>query len=167
MGWPTNPQEQYFGRGLWGWASTTWERLASLSNLLGVALHGYDGSAWQKLSLLWGYSDRLSESASHTKSGAGTYTMTIATVPAGSVYVVNVVILQNLSSAVNQFVVFYDGTNELRVKKFSVPAAGVWNTYDNVSYVLKEGDEVRGRFVSCGDADQLRGYVWGYEMGVS
>lgn len=47
----TNPAEEYFKDGLWGWAATLWEKLTSSGGRLYVALHGWDtvAEAWRKL----------------------------------------------------------------------------------------------------------------------
>lgn len=74
----TNPAEEYFKDGLWGWVTDQWKKLVATA---GGALHiqfagqeadvevkqatpadltpgvcGWDGDSWQKLPMLWGYS---------------------------------------------------------------------------------------------------------------
>jgi len=164
---PTNPAEQFFRRGLWGWASTTWERLYSLSNLLGVALHGYDGSAWRKLSLLWGYTGVVAEVVSDLDADAGDNTLTIVTVPAGYVYVINAIMTQNQTNAVAHRHMLATGGTQYAIKEFLAHAAGTWAINDNISYVLAAGDKAQVQFIACTADDNLLARLWGYKMAVT
>jgi len=62
----TDPSEQYFKDGLWGW----------------------DGSQWRKLPLVWGYSEDYSEKVVESDVPAGSVTIDLSTVPAGEVWVI-------------------------------------------------------------------------------
>jgi len=72
----TDPTEEYFKDGIWGW----------------------DGSQWRKLGLALWYSAPLTESLGGTATGT-TYTKYSSAVPAGSVYVVNAISIRNLTRA--------------------------------------------------------------------
>ena len=63
---PTNPAEQYFNKGLWGWA----------------------GSAWRKLALVFGYTSGLHEEQSLTSAAGGNEMLSFTTVPSGELWVV-------------------------------------------------------------------------------
>lgn len=189
MPWPTNPSEQYFGRGLWGWVTDVWKRLTAeadgslhthitghdgtlliqqyMPSLLKPGIHGYDGSAWQELSLLWGYTDRLHVKATHTQVGAGAYTMTIATVPADYVYVVNAIISNNATRALKHSLQVCAAADCMTVYEKTTIAAGELVLYGNVTYVLKAGDSVKAVFTTSQNGDYMVGRVWGYMMKVS
>lgn len=141
---PGVPTEEYFNRGLWG----------------------HDGGSWRKLSLLWGYSDRLAVYTQHTQVGTDPYFLSLGTVPAGEIWVVNATLSINDTTQMSQLHYVHDGSNYYYIKAFSSLAAGVWAVNDNVVYVLKEGDSVGISFWGNADGDGLTGCVWGYKMGV-
>ena len=62
----TNPTEEYFKDGGWGW----------------------DGTQWRKLNLTFGYYDRYAEKQEGINVPAGTQTFNFATVPANEVWVI-------------------------------------------------------------------------------
>ena len=72
----TNPTEEYFKDGLWGW----------------------DGTQWRKAGMPLWYSGELSENLGGTATGT-TYTKYSSTVPAGSVYIVNAISIRNVTRA--------------------------------------------------------------------
>jgi len=89
----TNPTEVYFKDGLWGWLTDQWQKLlVNASHHLKVEIasqdgniavtesapfdgvlqaHGWDGAAWRKLPLLWGYSDAYHEYHFNTNLSGG------------------------------------------------------------------------------------------------
>ena len=141
----TDPEEAYFQSGGWGW----------------------DLTQWRKLALSWGYTDRLALKVTHTMVGTGNYNLSAVTVPAGYVYVIQAVVSWNAGSATTQIHTLNDGVYNHPIASFSTPAAGVYNIVDNLSYTLKEGDQVIAQFLSCSNADVLSGAVWGYKMAVA
>lgn len=144
MPWPTNPAEQYYGRGGWGW----------------------DGTQWRKLALTWGYTARWAEDLSETKSGAGNYVAGTVAVPAGYVYVAQFMYIRNVSGsrgnvsmrfvgdAVNYYAVFDTGPVQY------IPI--VWS--GNVP--LEAGDSILITMNTCLDGDVVQAGVWGYKMAV-
>lgn len=141
---PVQPTEPYFNKGLWGWS----------------------GSQWRKLSLLWGYTDRLAETVAHVKVGGGNYVMAVGTVPAGEVWTVNAVFSINQTSLISQLHWVKDGTDFYYVKVFTGVALGVWSVTENVRYVLKEDDSVGVLFWAAIHDDSLIGQVWGTKQAV-
>jgi len=67
MSGPTDPAEAHFDKGLWG----------------------FDGTAWRKLQLLFGYGAGYYERVEVSDAGAGNYTVVGSTVPDDEVWVVN------------------------------------------------------------------------------
>ena len=185
----TNPAEEYFKDGLWAWdpAGAEWLKLIidPLTNQLSVAVNndaevhqtvpadftpgvcGWDGAAWHKLPMVWGYSDRWTEALGGTKSGAGTYSKYTTAVPAGSVYVLEFVELQNNSGARGTVgMEVKNGVAAYAVAYFITPPqyrACIWLG----RLTLKAGDQVRVTQPNCLDGDVLYGVAWGYEMKVA
>jgi hypothetical protein len=141
----TNPAEEYFKDGLWGW----------------------NGSKWKKLALLLGYTDRWAEDAAGIKSGAGTYQYDTAAVPSGYVYVAAVVSLLNITGARGMCRLFaMGGANYVCLAATVTPAQYVPTIFTGM-ITLKEGDYLRLTQLSCQDGDVLYGGVYGYKMAIS
>lgn len=132
-----------------------------------VNAHGYDGSAWQKLPLLWGYTDRYTESIEHTKIGAASYNMWSSEVAAGVVRILNMSSSLDNTTAITHRHFLRDGTDNFQIETFAAQPINTWAVNPNVFYVLKEGDQQRIQFVSAADGDVLTGRWWGYEMAIS
>jgi len=145
MPWPTDPAEQYFGRGLWG----------------------HDGADWQKLALLWGYSDRLAELTLYTQTTAATALQTLFTVPAGYVYVVKSTMSLNRNTIQVHNHLLHNAVTYFPIAGFAAQPIGVWAVNDNVDYPLKAGDSLRFQFLGCGAGDLLEFAAWGYKMKVT
>jgi len=141
----TQPVEEYFKDGQWGW----------------------DGTRWRKLALLWGYTDRWSEYLGGSKSGDGTWVQSSTVVPAGYVYQVQfIAIANNNRDPAFIRIAYYDGANYYFVAYDSSPARYV-PLVVTVPGVLKAGDRVRVTVSGCLDGDVLQGGVWGYKMAVT
>lgn len=132
-----------------------------------VNAHGYDGSAWQKLPLLWGYSDRWFERVSDTDATAGTNTLDTAAVPAGYVYVVQGIATLNLSTVVTHRQGLRPGTYDMILQRTTGVGAGVTLPLFPVGIALKEGDTVRARFYGCTAGDDIHLSVVGYKMAIA
>jgi len=141
----TNPTEEYFKDGAWGW----------------------DGTQWRKLALLWGYTERYAENLGGTKSGDGTYEQSGTVVPSGEVWVVECISLYNHSGARGAIALqVNDGTTNYAVTRNLTPVQ-----YELVSFIgrltLEAGDKVLVQQSACLDGDVLRGVAWGYKMAVT
>lgn len=185
----TDPAEEYFKDGLWAWVTSAWEKLvADASGFLQInvaaqdidvevtqtaaadltpGVCGWDGSAWHKLPLIFGYSDRYMEDLGGTKSGAGTYTGTGTAVSGGEVWVVQRFTMSNWGGARGrarlQVVV---GATAYELAGITAPVQ-----YEAVEMagplVLKEGDKVQIKQLLCLDGDVIQGLVWGYKMKIA
>ncbi len=160
----TDPAEEYFKDGVWGWAATLWEKLVSSGGRLFTALHGWDGSAWRKLPLLFGYSDVYGEWEFEVDVAAGNRTLTFSTVDPGEIWVVTGIsahCVQDNPSRV-EFRVSVGGA-AIRVKQQAYGVAS-----DTVNWagelVLKQGDEVTVMFLACVAGDDIYASAWGYKM---
>jgi len=189
MSGPTDPAEEHFDKGLWGWASTTWEKLMSTGTGLlkvqvggqdadvevvqqapadlAVGLHGYDGTSWQRLGMLFGYYDRWVEDWAGTVGIAGTYAVNSSAVPAGYIYILQAASLQNNGGARGSIKIYLrTGGTYVAIGKLVAPGQYDPAIFDG-SVVLKAGDFVRGDQESCLVGDGMFGGVWGYKMKLS
>jgi len=185
----TNPDEEYFKDGLWAWdpAGAKWLKLIidPLTNQLSVAVNndaeihqttpadltpgicGWDGSAWHKLPLVWGYSDRWVEYAMGVATGAGDAVAATAAVGAGYVYVLQSAAVYHNAGA-NKYVEIYVGTPGAYcpVYQNSALPSGTWGVAAP-SAVLKYEDTAFCVCVTPGDGKQVLLRVWGYKMKIA
>lgn len=138
----TDPSEEYFKDGLWGW----------------------DGSQWRKLGLLWGFGGVVEEALSNTDLASGVNYLNGTPVPAGEVWVVQNVSMEYDGTAPTRVGITVVGlADHLTVLDVSDPAAYRWHPWNGV-VVLQEGDYMQG-FVSGATAgDDLYFRYAGYKM---
>jgi len=141
----TDPNQQYFKDGGWGW----------------------NGTAWVKLGVVWGYSDRYAERFDDTAVGASDITQTFATVPAGEVWVIT------------GFSAYAKQTNVTFVYMIAncgvFPLELVVNPYTTAyvglvapsPIILKAGDFLRVIWYGCILGDTVRSAANGYKMKVT
>lgn len=141
----TNPAEPYFKDGVWGW----------------------DGSAWHKLPMLFGYSDVWSEVKNSLNVAAGDLVVYFDTIDPGQVVVVtnfNLRCAQNNATWVELRAVI-DGTI------VALKAQGTIVANDSVSIqchvVLKEGDKLGYRYVGATLNDDFHASACGYVMEIA
>lgn len=141
----TNPAEEYFKDGVWGW----------------------DGTQWRKLNLTWGYADRWSEQVIELNASAGTNSLLTTAVPAGYVYILQAASVRDVNTAATrEAIMAFNGSVAywLMVKDTAtVNMPYMWQG----EIVLKAGDQVRGYFEGCALNDDLYLQCWGYKMRVS
>ena len=141
----TNPTEEYFKDGTWGW----------------------DGTQWRKVGLLFGYYDRLAGKTVKDNATAGTNIIDSATVPAGELWVVQAIAGINLNTAITKIrLVLTVGSISVGLKDDVPSVANWWVTWTG-EVVLKEGDKIQGAFFGCSAGDDLILGWWGYKMRVS
>lgn len=132
-----------------------------------VAQHQYDGSAWRKSNLLWGYNDVVSEQVDDSNLPAGNQNLTGATVPAGEVWVITSLSIYFSSATISQILIaqVVDG-NTVPLYANGSPSTTTWYAATG-SFVLGPGDNLYGRFYGCtaGDTGQFR-YA-GYKMDIA
>ena len=144
MSGPTQPTEQYFDKGLWG----------------------YDGSRWRKLALLWGYTDRYAEKELAVNVAAGSHALAFTVVPSGEVWTVTQ--CSGYASTSNPSLVTFrlmaDGVAyDLLITGYTT----AWHTVRLVGeIVLKAGDYLVVYFEGCVLNDSLYAFATGYKMAV-
>jgi len=185
----TDPTEEYFKDGLWGWVTDQWKKLVATAGGalhiqfagqeadvevaqttpadMRVGAHGWDGSVWRKLPLIWGYSDRWVVDLGETKDGDGNYEKSTTAVGAGEVYVLQAVTFYNETGVRGQASVWgMGGVNYLCLARDSAPAINEVVRWTG-KLVLKQGDYVRVQQLNCINNDVLNVKVWGYKMKVA
>jgi len=138
----TDPLQELFKDGGWGW----------------------DGTRWRKLNLLWGFYDTYSATVYQPTSPGGVYYMDFPAVPAGQVWVVT----GAAACDINTSTVIYaignlSGINQF-VWRWGAPGAGVYVCMPLTNTVMKAGDYWRFCFEASVLNDDLYGHVWGYKM---
>lgn len=145
MPWPTNPAEQYFGRGGWGW----------------------DGTQWRKHALTWGYSDVYSQAVYEPNVAAGDKVLVFSAVPAGQVWVINhVCAYSGQANATRvEFLVEVEGV-QINVVRAAYPTANLSVNWDGF-LVMKPTDYIQVVFRGCVLNDDLWAQAAGYRMKVT
>lgn len=141
----TNPLEEYFKDGQWGW----------------------DGTRWRKLNLTFGYYNRLADIVTYTMPGAATYNLYSSAVPAGYLWLVQSAGSMNSLHAVTQQIFAWDTVNVVPLQALVTPALSVWNVYYHPGLVLKPGDQLVCAFGTCTANDVLWLKIWGYIMAIT
>ena len=141
----TDPTEEYFKDGLWGW----------------------DGSRWRKLGLIFGYYDRLVGQAAYYDATAGNHTLESTAVPTGELWVVQQVSSINMNTAVTKIRLGVTTESTGCGLKDEVPAAAdQWVTWGG-QITLKEGDKIYVIFYGCNAGDDIILRWWGYKVSVA
>ena len=141
----TDPSEQYFKDGIWG----------------------YDSTVWRKLALLFGYSSRLAEAATTVSTGAADTFVDIPNPLASEIWIVQSASLRH-DDPVNR-------SMEIQIRSPTVAViaalgAGyaawvplVWNG----AVPLAQNDMIRGHGVAIAIGQTLYLEIWGYKMGIT
>jgi len=185
----TNPAEEYFKDGLWGWVSTAWKKLVATA---GGALHiqfagqeadvevtqtaaadltpgvcGWDGNSWQKLPMLWGYSGVYAEVVSELTAVAPDDSINGTAVDPGEVWVVKGLSAQDANNAFTTLTLGFNHDGAWHwVKRQTTIAVGEIVVWDG-EVILDAGDYVHASFAGVTANDDLYLYVWGYKMKVA
>lgn len=129
-----------------------------------VAQHQYDGSAWRKSNLLFGYSDRYVEQEVNLNAAAGANLLDFTVVPANEIWIVTHFTSWSSGGGLTRIVnYFHDGTTQMWIANKISPAS-----YEVVggmaNLVLKEGDKLQARFYNCTLNDDIYSQAMGYKM---
>lgn len=141
----TQPTEQYFKDGVWGW----------------------DASRWRKLALLWGYTDIWVENLGTADADAGNYLAATVAVPAGYVYVLEHLTIRNKTGARGAvYLSIGDGSPWVYVVVNLTPAQHIPDAF-NGPITLKAGYQARVYMASVLANDAIDAAAWGYKMAVT
>ena len=185
----TNPAEEYFKDGGWGWDSTAgvWVKLKVTTGTghqlvdqgsdfevvqttpadLVVGTHGWDGAAWRKLPLVWGYSDVIRETVGTTTAAADTNHLDGSEVPAGEVWVITSISAVNQTTAITRIVArTYEAPDYYDITSLESPAIFEYLNWSGFIPV-GAGDRVRVSFYDCVLNDDIYMTVRGYKMKIA
>ena len=141
----TNPTEEYFKDGTWGW----------------------DGTRWRKANIFLNYYDRYADYISDVDVTAGNHDENMTAVPAGYVYVV-LAVSAYCSTATPTLILLkvMMGAIDISIKLGSPVVEWVPVIFTG-QLVLKAGDYICGRFLGCGLHDDLYLRACGYKVAIS
>jgi hypothetical protein len=142
MSGPTNPNEEHFDKGGWG----------------------FDGTRWRKDNLLWGYGGQVLEQKVNLAAIVGNNFLIHTAVPAGEVWAINGVSAVDINTATRIQAGIYDGGTLFPVWDFGTPAASVYVATPAENIVLKTGDQIYVFFFNCVAGDDIYSNIWGYKM---
>lgn len=131
---------------------------------LKMAQHQYDGAAWRKSNLLWGYNGLVAEAVDDEDLGADTQYLNGTTVPAGEIWVLSTVTGAVASgTAVNLFFTIISNGVTMHVFSDPSPTSGQWYVSTG-QFVLGYQDYVQLQIQSCTAGDVARMRYGGYKM---
>lgn len=138
----TDPSEEYFKDGLWGW----------------------NGSAWRKSGLLFSYTNQLLGESDNANADAGQNLLYGTTVPAGEIWVVTAMMVVNtISQTSSSNLGLYTGSLYRWVSARGVLAASAGHSWSGHIYLV-EGDTVVAVANGCTAGDDLFFSYLGYKM---
>ena len=138
----TDPTEEYFKDGTWGW----------------------DGSRWRKLGLLLGYNDVISGSVDVTAQQDGINSVSSSSVQDGELWVLNNIAGTNANRAIPRIIICAEVCDVLCVLlDTSTTSDGVWAVWNGTT-VLKASNRIMVYFYGCTAGDTLRIRWLGYKV---
>jgi len=182
----TNPAEEYFKDGLWGWVTDQWKKLVATA---GGALHiqfagqeadvevtqtaaadltpgvcGWDGSAWRKLPLVWGYSGHYCQNIQVAASGAGDAIATGTTVPDDEVWVIERIVIRHDAGHNKELAAyaFDNGCAHLIIEELAATTL-VWYHWTG-RLTLPPGGNMYAHVIAPGNGKLIVASFWGYKM---
>lgn len=161
---------------IWNWAALPllgnrpagWDEIL-VSGWTGAAAVQLLADAAGRLSVrgedqLFSFKEMLCERLSHTKVGAGNYSLDSPTPPANEVWVVTNVVMWNDTTAGNRQVIqLFDGVGVAALKQTVTSVVDEGTQWTGHAY-LEDDDLIRGRFYACAGGDVLSMSVVGYKM---
>jgi len=141
----TNPAEEYFKDGVWGW----------------------DGAAWHRLPMVWGYSQRLTTYKSTPNVAAGNHSVGLDTPPAGEVWVIlgaHAWDVQTVITRIEFTFLTIGASAHLICKNAPATTEGLFLASP---VVLRANDVLCADFTGCALNDDLYVFGWGYKMKVA
>lgn len=130
-------------------------------------IQGWDGAAWRKLSLLWGYSDRYTEYETSANVDAGLNILTFTTVPTGEVWTItHAAMWADQSNPTLIGFYLWDGTLAQKLSTAAYPTAFLTHHLP-APITLKAEDKLQAYFFSCAANDDIYATAFGYKMKVT
>ena len=141
----TNPTEEYFKDGLWGW----------------------DGSQWRKLGILFGYHSTLAQNILNSSAAAGTNVLETAAVSSGEIWVVEAIGVMDVHHAPSGIIFCVRrGGEDYPFHDTTTTAASTWLCWTG-RITLGPGDIVKIYILGCTAGDELKLRVLGYKVSLA
>lgn len=138
----TNPAEEYFKDGGWGW----------------------DGSVWRKLPLLWGYSGVYAETKTDVNATVTFDSLQTTNVDAGEIWVITNIQAHDEDTVLTRIELsVYDGAGYQRIKIVASPAVFVGLDWQG-HLVLAVGQHIYCGYEGTVANDNIHLHVRGYKM---
>ena len=130
------------------------------------AIHGYDGTQWRKLGLLFGYTDRWFEQVVIADAAAGNNFLDAAPVPSGYVYVSSVIAGVDATSNLAEILFGIKiGETYYYMKRVPTPGVAIYAEWSGAG-IFKAGDIPMVVMTGVTAHDVLVANFWGYKMAV-
>lgn len=182
----TDPSEEYFKDGLWGWVTDAWVKIVAEaagqlhvylagqaadvevkqqvpSDLL-VGACGWGGASWYKLPMVFGYSAPWQQQVAGAAAGTGDATATTTAVVEHYVYVLQALSMYHDAGVPKdtRAYVLNDTVGVILLPKAELGIASerVWQG----EVLLAEGDVVVANCYAPGAGKEVTLKVWGYKM---
>lgn len=128
--------------------------------------YGYIDSAWEKLPMVFGFTDRWVVQLSDLNAGAGTNVLTTTAVAAGFIHRVDMVGAVNVNNAASIEQYATGAGIGVTFIPSTAMGANVWKITFPVGIWLKEGDTLSTAFYGCLAGDDIYFRIWGVKMAV-
>jgi len=140
----TNPTEGYFKDGNWGW----------------------DGTQWRKGAIPFAYTSQWYENLGTAAAAGGTYSKNSAVVPAGYIYVLQALSIENDTGGRGMARVFARPSGLYTCLGYTLAPAQFQPTYFSGQVVLKAGDTVLVIQLATVAGDVIYASVIGYKVAI-
>ena len=141
----TNPTEEYFKDGLWGW----------------------DGTQWRKLGIIFGYNSTVEGVTTAVSGGSGGDVLESSTVPSGELWILNNVGVIDQNHVPTRITIYLVRSGEVYplVSTASI-SANIWTVWHG-KIVMKSGDKVTVYFGGATLDDALKITWLGYKVSLT
>jgi hypothetical protein len=134
---------------------------------LAAALHAYDGSAWRKVPLPFGFTNTWLARHHVASATAGTNLISSDTVPSGQVWILTHAVLIDWTSTPTAYAMeVYNGSTNVYLPRDPYPASGRPLVWDG-KLVLTAGYHVDAYVIGATSGDELDLTVGGYKITIS
>ena len=140
----TNPTEGYFKDGNWGW----------------------DGTQWRKGAIPFAYTSQWYENLGTAAAAGGIYTQNSTAVPAGYIYVIQAMSIENETGARGMARLYVRPSGLYCCIGYVLTPAQYQPTFFTGQVVLKAGDIVTVQQFATVAGDDIRAVVIGYKVAI-
>jgi len=137
------------------------------AKLVSALSYGWDGSAWQKLPMVWGFTDRWFELVFTLDATLGSNDLVTAVVPPGYVYRAEwQSVINGTRNPSRIWFAIWAGATGVIYEDQPGPGANT-RAYYRLPVTLKAGDKIGVTIGDCGAGDDIFYRVWGTKMKIA